>query len=201
MATDAYPPGQLLVGPHIADTWDPQAMTAVLDLLTPENCRVLIGTKEPLEGRPFWSQKETYYGTEYDIRPLDLDSFNAPIAKVELALPEVNPFVSKNLRLLSDTPAATVRVHCRWHVTAGVLTPLLPAASHPTDPDSRYILRPIILQARRHLARPPWHCQILPSLVSLSWNYPRAPFRRSCADDCPGEKSDRWPTRLRVPPC
>lgn len=43
-----------------------------LEFLKAGNCRVFVGTKEPLEGREFWPLKEQHYGTEYEVRRLDI---------------------------------------------------------------------------------------------------------------------------------
>lgn len=68
-----YPPGKVLVGPWFADEFDEARVVECLEGLVSERCRVFVGSKEPLEGREGWSEREEYYGTEYEIRLLQVD--------------------------------------------------------------------------------------------------------------------------------
>lgn len=69
-----YPPEKLLVGPWFASEYSEQGIKRCMDDLVQERSRVFVGSKEPLEGRAFWERTEEYYGTEFDIRPLELES-------------------------------------------------------------------------------------------------------------------------------
>lgn len=53
-----YPPDKMLVGPWFATKWDEARMRETMDLLRVDNCRVFVGSKEPLPGRDFWKQTE-----------------------------------------------------------------------------------------------------------------------------------------------
>lgn len=68
-----YPSERVLVGPWFAVDFDEKIIKECLKKLTVENCRVLVGSKEPLEGRGDWTEREQYYGTEFEKRPLDVD--------------------------------------------------------------------------------------------------------------------------------
>jgi insulysin len=68
-----YPAERVLVGPWFATEFDEKAIAECLKRLTAEGCRVLVGSKEPLEGRGDWSEREQYYGTEFEKRPLDVE--------------------------------------------------------------------------------------------------------------------------------
>lgn len=102
LTQDNFPPESLLIGPYFATVFDEQAIANCLSRLQPSNCRVLVGSKDPLQGRTYWAEKEEYYGTEYEIRPLDLP---AAVPAADLALPKPNIFVPEKLELLTTTPA------------------------------------------------------------------------------------------------
>lgn len=54
-----FPDERILVGARLApDPFNPELIKKALDTLKVENCRVFIGSKEPLEGREVWSLKE-----------------------------------------------------------------------------------------------------------------------------------------------
>ncbi|GAA6048954.1 hypothetical protein JCM3770_007136 [Rhodotorula araucariae] len=98
-----YPPEKMLVGPWFATQWDEALVKETMGHLRAENCRVFVGSKEPLEGRSFWKEIEKYYGTEYDVNPLELKPVNLTI---KLALPERNIFVPEKLELVTKEAAA-----------------------------------------------------------------------------------------------
>ncbi|GAA5906213.1 hypothetical protein JCM8208_000664 [Rhodotorula glutinis] len=95
-----YPPDKTLVGPWFATRWDEERVREVMELLRVENCRVFVGSKEPLPGRDFWTQKEKYYGTEHDLLALDIPHDAHP--HVNLALPERNIFIPDKLELVAE---------------------------------------------------------------------------------------------------
>ncbi|GAA6026785.1 hypothetical protein JCM8097_005860 [Rhodosporidiobolus ruineniae] len=95
-----------LVGPWFATVWDEGVVKKVLEEIKVENCRVFVGSKEPLEGREFWKEKEKWYGTEYDSHPLDVEALKAPISPpASLALPERNIFIPDKLELVNKEPS------------------------------------------------------------------------------------------------
>ncbi|GAA5908366.1 hypothetical protein JCM6882_007915 [Rhodosporidiobolus microsporus] len=101
-----YPLEKQLVGPWYAEKWDAQVVKDALDRLTVDNCRVFVGSKEPLEGRGFWKKTEKYYGTEYDTYPLDLAQLKAPLSPpANLALPDRNIFIPSKLELVTKEAA------------------------------------------------------------------------------------------------
>lgn len=122
-----YPPDKVLVGPWFAEEFDEARVKECLEGLVSERCRVFVGGKEPLEGREGWSEKEEYYGTEYEIRPLQVDvkevsglgrmscwcradptRLEQPAPAVELALPGPNIFLPEDLELVTKTPVDEV---------------------------------------------------------------------------------------------
>ncbi|ORY54263.1 Metalloenzyme, LuxS/M16 peptidase-like protein [Leucosporidium creatinivorum] len=98
-----YPPERVLVGPWFAVEFDEKVIRECLERMTVEGCRVLVGSKEPLEGRAEWSEKEEYYGTEFERRPLDVEVVKAPAA-ADLKLPEPNMFIPSDLELVTPKP-------------------------------------------------------------------------------------------------
>ncbi|GAA5900202.1 uncharacterized protein JCM6883_002774 [Sporobolomyces salmoneus] len=106
LSTSRYPPAKALIAPWFADEWNEKEIREVLDCLKPEKGRVFVGSRDPIEGRGFWKEKEKWYGTEYDISPLNVEDLVKPIdPPANLALPEPNPFVPSKLDLLTETPA------------------------------------------------------------------------------------------------
>ncbi|GAA5926522.1 hypothetical protein JCM10213_002375 [Rhodosporidiobolus nylandii] len=95
-----YPPDKQLIAPWFATEWDEKLIREVMEHVKPENCRIFVGSKDPLRGREFWKEKEQYYGTEYDVYPLDLDHL-ALFPPANLALPEPNIFIPSKLDLVT----------------------------------------------------------------------------------------------------
>ncbi|GAA6001195.1 hypothetical protein JCM10207_007455 [Rhodosporidiobolus poonsookiae] len=101
-----YPPKRQLVGGWYATDWDEALIKETMEHLRLDNCRVFVGSKEPLPGRQFWAAKEKYYGTEYDQYPLDIDRLKAPLSPpAKLALPDHNIFIPSKLDLVTEEPA------------------------------------------------------------------------------------------------
>jgi insulysin len=65
------PRDQLFISPYFATEFNPQLIQETLSHLRRDNCRIFIGSQEPLEGR-VWTETEQYYSTEYETRKLDL---------------------------------------------------------------------------------------------------------------------------------
>ncbi|SDA07204.1 BZ3501_MvSof-1269-A2-R1_Chr4-3g07251 [Microbotryum saponariae] len=131
MAKTLYPPEKILSGPWYATKFDGELFKTYARRLRMEKCRIFLGSREVVGGRE-WDQKERYYGTEYRIDRLDdlrfevsigqnaeNDEYHSkdwgvfacpiqmkPISEGKLALPKPNPFIPKNVELVTKTPAA-----------------------------------------------------------------------------------------------
>ncbi|GAA5835179.1 hypothetical protein JCM3766R1_006893 [Sporobolomyces carnicolor] len=107
LSTSRYPPAKTLIGPWFASELNEQEIQEVLECLKPENCRVLVGSKEPIEGRGFWTMTERWYGTEYEVSPLDVAGLVEPIQPAaNLSIPDRNIFVPSKLDLLTNEATA-----------------------------------------------------------------------------------------------
>ncbi|GAA5969986.1 hypothetical protein JCM11641_000219 [Rhodosporidiobolus odoratus] len=101
-----YPSEKMLVGPWYATKWDSDIVRRVLECIKVENCRVFVGSKDPLPGRAFWKGTEKYYGTEYDQYALDVERLKVPLSPpADLALPDKNIFIPSSLELVTEEPA------------------------------------------------------------------------------------------------
>ncbi|KAH8927446.1 LuxS/MPP-like metallohydrolase [Atractiella rhizophila] len=96
-----YPPEWVLSGSSLLRNYEPNVINEALTHLTPENCRVTVGAKEPVDGVAF-DQKETWYGTEYAIRKLDLGKVTS--AAEDLSLPAPNEFIPSDLNVKDKIP-------------------------------------------------------------------------------------------------
>jgi hypothetical protein len=72
LSTSGYSPAKLLVGSWFATDFDGELIQTCLDALSASQCRVFVGSKEPLPGQ-FWPLIEKYYSTEHSIGPLDVE--------------------------------------------------------------------------------------------------------------------------------
>ncbi|KAK4053128.1 metalloprotease [Microbotryomycetes sp. JL201] len=104
MATSSYAPEKLLVGPFFATEFDPDLLLKLMRDLQPSNCRVFVGSKEPLSPSEQWEEREAYYGTEYRTSPLD-SKLEPEATDAKLALPRPNIFIPERLELVSHTKA------------------------------------------------------------------------------------------------
>ncbi|KAM0792238.1 hypothetical protein ACM66B_004933 [Microbotryomycetes sp. NB124-2] len=95
-----YPREMLLSAPYKSTEWNPQVIRDLLETMTPEQCRMMIASQEPIEGRDY-DQKEKWYGTEYTIEPLSEKIFkHRPATEFEgLHLPKPNEFVPTDLEI------------------------------------------------------------------------------------------------------
>lgn len=64
-----YPREILLSAPWLASKWDEGIVKAATQLLDVNECRIMLASQEPIEGREY-ERKEQWYGTEYTIVPL-----------------------------------------------------------------------------------------------------------------------------------
>lgn len=58
LSTSRYPPSKTLIAAWFATEWNEDEIRAVLDCVKPELGRVFVGSKEPVEGKEFWKEKE-----------------------------------------------------------------------------------------------------------------------------------------------
>ncbi|GAA5998202.1 hypothetical protein JCM5350_002919 [Sporobolomyces pararoseus] len=107
LSTSRYPPSKTLVASWYASQWDENEVREVLECIKPEKGRVFVGSKGPIEGREMWKEKEKWYGTEYDIFPLDVEELAKPTEpRPNLSLARPNIFVPSKLDLLTEKPVA-----------------------------------------------------------------------------------------------
>jgi insulysin len=64
-----YPRQKILSAPWLSTEWNPKIVHDLLERLTPQQCRIMIASQEPIEGRAY-ERKEQWYGTEYTIVPM-----------------------------------------------------------------------------------------------------------------------------------
>lgn len=62
-----YPREKILSGGYSANVFDAELLKGGMEGLRSDNCRIFIGSQEPLAGREKWEKVEEYYGTEYSI--------------------------------------------------------------------------------------------------------------------------------------
>ena len=92
------PVADTLVAPYIADDYDPQAIKARLDGMTPQNARIwFISPKEP-------HNKTAYFvDAPYQVDKISAQRFNAWQAeseKITLSLPVLNPYIPDDFSLI-----------------------------------------------------------------------------------------------------
>ncbi|KAH9461095.1 hypothetical protein Pst134EA_017404 [Puccinia striiformis f. sp. tritici] len=93
------PPNKVISSIYLSDQFNPKLIQEHLELLKPENSRILIGTQHALPGINY-DCKEEWYGTEYTIQDLPasfLETSSLPIDA--LALPPPNSFISTNFHV------------------------------------------------------------------------------------------------------
>lgn len=83
-----YSRTKLLVGPYFPTEFSPELVKTLVDNLTPDRCRILVGSKDPLPGCE-WNLTEKYYSTEYCLRALDLPAL--PNVSLKLISEETMP--------------------------------------------------------------------------------------------------------------
>lgn len=65
-----FPREKLLSAPWKSTEWNPRIIRELVEeRMKPEECRIMIASQEPVEGRTY-ELKEKWYGTEYTIVPL-----------------------------------------------------------------------------------------------------------------------------------
>eukprot|EP00903_Cladosiphon_okamuranus_P005475 g5460.t1 len=120
LGEDEVEPEEVLSERYTVLDWDPEAVTDVINRLTPRNCQILVVSKK-YEGEASkdgsetagW-KKERWYGTSYKVEPLSeelLRKLETVPAEVEgspdtFFLPGGNPFIPTDFGLRADDEAA-----------------------------------------------------------------------------------------------
>lgn len=97
-----YEPRHYLTGQALVKTYEPEKIRQVLDLLTAEDCIIIIGSKVP--SVPL-DKKEQWYGTEYAVECIDSERmglWTSGNAHSTLDLPLPNPFIPTDFTLLAE---------------------------------------------------------------------------------------------------
>ncbi|PLW56401.1 hypothetical protein PCANC_03414 [Puccinia coronata f. sp. avenae] len=104
------PKEKIISSIYLSDTFDAQLIQDHLNLVRPDNCRVLLGTQTPLPGVNY-DCKEQWYGTEYTIQPLPPSFLKSSLPTDSLSLPPPNSFISTNFQVdkLDLTPYRPAR--------------------------------------------------------------------------------------------
>jgi protease-3 len=102
-----HPAVDVNYGPYRLDSYDMTAVGALLGMLTPQNARIFhVGPDQPADREAF------FYQTPYSVRPIvpaDLERWAALAGGLELALPDLNPFVPDDFSLVSRDGGAVPR--------------------------------------------------------------------------------------------
>lgn len=89
-----YPRELLLSAPWLTSNFDEEVMKDAAKCLSVDECRIMIASQTPLEGRTY-AEKEQWYGTEYTIEPL-----SDRLLKVSSSFPITFSFFGRVLSLL-----------------------------------------------------------------------------------------------------
>ena len=111
-----YPVEDVNYGPYRLDSYDVAAVRELLGLLTPANARIFhVGPDQPADREAF------FYQTPYSVRPIgraDLARWTALGQGLNLALPDLNPFVPDDFSLVArDGKTAPVQLANRPGLT------------------------------------------------------------------------------------
>ncbi|KAK4058930.1 metalloprotease [Microbotryomycetes sp. JL221] len=97
-----YPREKLLSAPWKSTQFNPNIVKQLLNNMTPQQCRIMIASQEPIEGRTY-EQKEQWYGTEYTIDKTSNKVLNQQQNSIQqfkgLHLPKPNAFVPQDLEI------------------------------------------------------------------------------------------------------
>ncbi|GAA5906121.1 hypothetical protein JCM8208_000637 [Rhodotorula glutinis] len=106
-----YPRDKVLSAPWICTEFYPQKIADLVASMTPQNCRITVGSKAEIGGRTY-AEKEEWYGTEFTIEPMAdkiLASGKSATEYPDLALPEPNALIPQDLevknKVKADKPA------------------------------------------------------------------------------------------------
>lgn len=95
-------PSHYVTGLSLLKKYEPEKIGQVLDLLTVEDCIVIIGSRFPDIS---FDKKERWYGTEYTVERISEDRktlWTTGDAHVALSLPLPNPFIPTDFTLLAQ---------------------------------------------------------------------------------------------------
>ncbi|KAG2190397.1 hypothetical protein INT46_004590 [Mucor plumbeus] len=93
-----YPDACILSGPSLIRDYDAQLIKDNLDWIRPDNFRIMLASQTPPNGIEY-TQKETWYGTEYNVVDFDeslVESLKNLPEDEALALPDANAFIPTN---------------------------------------------------------------------------------------------------------
>ncbi|MBW0479884.1 hypothetical protein O181_019599 [Austropuccinia psidii MF-1] len=107
------PREKIISSVYLAEKFDDKLIQENLQFLHPQNCRILVGTQNPLDGINY-NLKEEWYGTKYTIKDLPINFLHSETPFDFLALPPPNSFISTNFQVdkLQDIIKPTRRPNC-----------------------------------------------------------------------------------------
>lgn len=104
-----FPREKLLSAPWKSTEWNPRIIRELIEeRMRPEECRIMIASQEPVEGRTY-ELKEKWYGTEYTIVPLSEKLLEVSLFPPS-RLPSAAGLTSVNLSHHSASPLPTFPV-------------------------------------------------------------------------------------------
>ncbi|GAA6021682.1 hypothetical protein JCM11491_001357 [Sporobolomyces phaffii] len=96
-----YPRRKLLSAPWLCTEWHPAQVDQLVELLTPEHCRLFVVSQQEVGGRTY-GEREQWYGTEYTIEKTSDKILHSRLTARDfpgLHLPEPNQFVPRDLEI------------------------------------------------------------------------------------------------------
>ncbi|GAA5845286.1 hypothetical protein JCM3766R1_000717 [Sporobolomyces carnicolor] len=109
-----YPRAKLLSAPWLSTEWHPDQVDSLLELMTPDKCRLFVTSQKEV-GQRTYGEKEKWYGTEYCVEKTSDKILHSQLTAKDfpgLALPEPNQFVPRDLEI-KQKPAEPVDVPAR----------------------------------------------------------------------------------------
>ncbi|GAA6064646.1 hypothetical protein JCM10212_004488 [Sporobolomyces blumeae] len=103
-----YPRERLLSAPWLCTEWYPDQVDHLVDLLSPDQCRLFVSAQKEVGARSY-TEKEQWYGTEYVIEKTSDKILHSKLTAKDfpgLALPEPNQFVPENLEIKNKVEVA-----------------------------------------------------------------------------------------------
>ena len=97
----SLPPEWLLSGPYVLREFDAPLISSTLEYLRPDRCRLMLAGREPPAGVSL-DKSETWYGTEYTIKPFVPEMLNSCETLQGLSMPRENEFIPHNLEVLRE---------------------------------------------------------------------------------------------------
>lgn len=96
------PMDRILDGKHVIDKFEPGLISEVLELLRPENARLVLFSKSQAD---HCDQTEQWYGVKYDVENLSeerLAEWSTPLPHASLHLPTKNEFIASDFTLVPE---------------------------------------------------------------------------------------------------